>query len=161
MLEQERKLFDFMCAYAEKLFGDLPDDRLAEQPCPGMNHGAWLLGHLAIANDYGLGLLGASPRCSRQWHDDFAPGTIPLPQRSAYPEKELLLAGFRKSADAFRTATECASADRLTGENPFDFLRGSLPTTGDLIAHLLTTHLSLHLGQASAWRRALGLSSTM
>jgi len=31
-----------------------------------------------------------------------------------------------------------------------------LPTRGDLLAHILTTHEATHLGQLSAWRRQLG-----
>ena len=40
---------------------------------------------------------------------------------------------------------------------PIRFLLRHLPTVGDLLAHLLTTHSAYHLGQLSTWRRAAGL----
>jgi hypothetical protein len=41
------------------------------------------------------------------------------------------------------------------------FLKGPLPTVGDLLAHLMTTHEAAHLGQLSAWRRLLGLPGVL
>lgn len=33
--------------YAKRLVADIPDDKMAIQPAPGINHAAWVLGHLA------------------------------------------------------------------------------------------------------------------
>ena len=33
--------------YAKRLVADIPDGAMALQPAPGMNHAAWVLGHLA------------------------------------------------------------------------------------------------------------------
>ena len=41
------------------------------------------------------------------------------------------------------------------------FLRESLTTVGELVAHLMTTHPAFHLGQLSTWRRANGLPSVL
>jgi hypothetical protein len=35
------------------------------------------------------------------------------------------------------------------------------PTVADMIAHLMTTHPCVHLGQLSAWRRYYGLPSVL
>jgi uncharacterized damage-inducible protein DinB len=40
---------------------------------------------------------------------------------------------------------------------PGPFLQKELPTLGDILGHLMTTHPSLHLGQLSTWRRVIGL----
>ena len=36
------------------------------------------------------------------------------------------------------------------------FKDAPIDTVGDLVAHLMTTHLATHLGQLSAWRRLQG-----
>jgi hypothetical protein len=60
-------------------------------------------------------------------------------------------------------AAEKVTAARLAERHPVDlaFLRDSLPTVGDLLAHLMTTHPAAHLGQLSAWRRACGKSEVL
>jgi hypothetical protein len=50
--------FRFTLAYAEKLVADLEDDHLAVLPHAGMNHPAWILGHVALGSDFVALLLG-------------------------------------------------------------------------------------------------------
>src|SRR5688500_6942528 len=48
MLETEVTVNRFLVGYCKMLVGDLDDERLAEQPLPGVNHPAWILGHLTV-----------------------------------------------------------------------------------------------------------------
>jgi hypothetical protein len=41
--------------YAKRLVADIPEAQMAVQPAAGMNHAAWVLGHLACTAD----MLGA------------------------------------------------------------------------------------------------------
>ena len=50
--------FRFTLMYAEKLAADLADDELARLPQTGMNHAAWVLGHVALGSDFVALLLG-------------------------------------------------------------------------------------------------------
>ena len=43
--------------------------------------------------------------------------------------------------------------------NPLERWRAVNPTVGDMIVTLMVKHESGHLGQLSAWRRAMGLAS--
>jgi hypothetical protein len=47
--------------YAKRLVVDIPDDKMALQPAPGMNHAAWVLGHLACTADMLGAMIGAKP----------------------------------------------------------------------------------------------------
>jgi hypothetical protein len=48
--------------YAKRLVADIPDDTMALQPAPGMNHAAWVLGHLACTADMLGDMLGSAWR---------------------------------------------------------------------------------------------------
>lgn len=157
-MERELRLYDFLFGYAQRLTADLPDARFCEQPAEGVNHPAWLLGHLCISNDYVLGLLGKNPQCNGEWHDQFGAGSRPGAVREDFPSKEALWNRFRDGSAAVKLVAAEASPAVLARPNPLevDGPQQGLPTLGDLVAHLMTTHLALHLGQLSAWRRMTG-----
>jgi hypothetical protein len=84
-------------------------------------------------------------------------GSKPTSERSAYPPAaelwDALKTGYRALGDALRTAPP----EKLQAAHTIPFLTTLLPTVGDVVAHLLTTHLALHTGQLSMWRRLKGL----
>jgi hypothetical protein len=129
-----------------------PDDRLAERA--DLNHGAWQIGHLALAYDFGIGILTGVTE-HRRWVPLFAPGTTPLADRGAYPTKAELVDAFQRRHDAFRALlAQPIDPATLAAENPFEPIRATLPTVRDLMSYLLTGHLGMHIGQYSAWRKA-------
>ncbi len=152
--------FDRLLGIAQKLMADVPDERMTAQPIAGvvMNHAAWIIGHLAWANNNGLVLLGAEPAVPPQYKDLFGTGTKPDAERSMYPSKAELIttleSSHRRLADAWRQA----SAEALAKPAP-ERMRASFPTLGHMLAGLMTGHFGSHLGQLSAWRRALAMPS--
>ncbi|MEQ1825572.1 MAG: DinB family protein [Pirellula sp.] len=142
-------------AYAKQIVADIEDAKMAEQPL-GMNHPAWLLLHLSTAADYAASLLGGKGVCPPDWNDK-ADTKKPLTQdRKAYPSKEELVstfeAAFRNAADLF----EKSSAESLSKPQQLGFFEKELPTVADMATFLIVAHTNLHLGQLSAWRRAMG-----
>lgn len=156
MFERERRLYADQYGYARELVADLPDEELAEQPVPGINHPAWLLGHLVIAADYGLTLLGRPAVAPEGWGALFNPGTVPDPNRATYPPKGELMNAYEAGHAAFDAAVAAADAGAVAAPNPVGFLKARFPTVALLLAHLLTTHEAAHLGQLSVWRRTMG-----
>ena len=144
-----RPTYDFALTYANKLVHDIPDDQLAAQPIPGrvMNHAAFLLGHLAWANDNGVRFLGLEPKLA-DWKDLCGMGAKPVPDRDRYPDKATLLAAL---ADAHTRL-----ADAVSKATP-EVMRARFPSLGPFYAGLMTAHYANHNGQLSAWRRACGL----
>lgn len=163
MFDRERTLYAFLLGYARKLVADVDDARFADQPAPGLNHPAWIVGHLAVAADYALQLLGRPTLCPRDWQVRFGPGSTPRPDRAVYPSKADLLAALERGHAAVGEAAAGAAPEGLdrAHEVPIAFLKESIPTAGGLIAHLLTTHEAAHLGQLSAWRRLVGLPGVL
>lgn len=163
MFKSARKLSEFQLRYARLLVQDIDDARLAEQPMPGMNHAAWILGHLAVAADFLLQLFGEPELCSEDWHNRFGPGSSVQADRSAYPSKGELLEALALGHEATARASINASKEAIQQPHTPElaFLKPELTTVGDLALHLLTTHEAIHLGQLSAWRRALGMPGVL
>lgn len=153
-------LYDFNLAYCERLAADITSEQMTEQPSADVNPPAWLLGHLAICTDFALKTLGRPNRLPQEWHEEFGPGSKPLSQQHAYPDKDELLIALREGHAAVAAALAEVDLTVLAEPNPlpFEFLKRHLPTKGDLLAHLMATHEAAHLGHLSNWRRQMGLA---
>lgn len=161
MLERERKLYAFVLKYCRLLTADLSDEQMTIQPMPETNHPAWILGHLAIATDSAARLLGERPACPPEWRTKFGPGSVVVTDRGAYPDKAELLAAIEAGHARVAEVAATVSDERLARPHGLPILKEELPTVGDLLAHLMTTHPATHLGQLSAWRRMLGLPGVL
>jgi hypothetical protein len=158
MFTRELTLFAFATGYVRKLVADVTPARWAEQPHAGMNHPAWVVGHLVVANDYGLQLLGQPMTGPTAWHQLHGPGSQPTTELSRYAPASELLAEFERTSALFRAAVPTATPEQLAPRHqvPMAFLQAAFPTVGELLAHLLATHIAVHAGQVSTWRRVLG-----
>ena len=164
MFDTHRTLYRMLLGYTERLTADLTDDQLDQRPAGNVTPPVWLLGHMAIAAPYALNLLGRGDRgdyVPPSWAENFGPGTVPLDYADGFepPAKAELLAAIREGHARVEAALDEADLDSLNlhEPNPVEFLRGPFPTKRDFLAHLLSTHDAIHLGQLSAWRRAAGL----
>ncbi|MEM9752135.1 MAG: DinB family protein [Planctomycetota bacterium] len=154
MLEREAGVLRFMQGYGDDLLADIEPAEMCTCPKPGLNHPAWIVGHLAYAADGhsveagGIAELG-------DWKDRFGFGSNLTENLADYPSKaELVEAWHAANARLIAAAT---SADEPMLANPTRGpLAASLPTVADFLAFSMTGHTSLHLGQLSAWRRVMG-----
>lgn len=158
MFQYEIRLYAFILDYCRLLVDDIAEADMAHQPLPKVNPPVWILGHLAISTDYAAMLLGLSKDCPEEWHRRFGPGSTPPRSDEPRPSKDKLMLAITNGHERVSHGVEKVTSARLAERHPVDlaFLRDSLPTVGDLLAHLLTTHPAAHLGQLSAWRRACG-----
>ncbi|HTU27564.1 MAG TPA: DinB family protein [Pirellulales bacterium] len=168
MHEYVLSVFANNLATAKKLVADLSDDQMAAQPVPGkvMNHAAFILGHLAWTSDVGVKLLhdsvpaaaalGVAPWNDEGWKELFAMNAQPQLDGSKYPSKEKLLAALEDGHHRFAKALYGVTPEILAQPAP-ERVRSRFPSLGHLLIALLTSHEATHLGQLSAWRRALGL----
>lgn len=147
-------------SYAQKLVVDLPDEKWAGQPVPGItvNHAAWTIGHLAVVADNVAGMIGGTPTLGETWRPLFATGTRPLPDRSAYPAGDVLMREFAAAHARLGDGAAKLTPEAAAAPAP-ERLRARFPTVGNMVAGLMTTHYGNHLGQLSAWRRAMGYPS--
>lgn len=156
MFERERTLQSLMRHFAHALVKDIDDADMARQPFEGANHPAWILGHIVVTTDGVLKIFGQAPTAPAEWTTLFGRGSTPTTNRTDYPSKEALLAALDAAFDRAAAAAAAATEEQIAGPHNVEMLRRGLPTKGDLVAMLLTTHVAQHLGQLSAWRRATG-----
>jgi len=147
--------------YAKKLVADIPEDKMCVQPAAGMNHAAWVLGHLAFVFDSMLRVFGPKPSMAPERAALFNLSSKPHTDRAAYPSKAALLEEYEATYRRLVAAIKEAPQEALDREFPNPKLRPMLPTVGVAMVHILASHHALHLGQLSAWRRAQGLPGVL
>ena len=157
MLDSEIKVNQFLLLYCRMLVADIPDERMAEQPLPGVNHPAWILGHLAFSADRARSLLGAAKELPAEWTPLFGPGSQPSSSRSDYPSKDELLRAVEQGFERLRRQVAATTAEQLAQPTTNPHTKDALPTVKEGVAFLLTGHLGVHLGQLSTWRRMIAL----
>jgi DinB superfamily len=157
MLDSELNVNRFLVSYCRMLVGDIADERLAEQPLPGVNHPAWILGHLAISADRGCSLLDAPKQLPASWPLLFGSGSGLSATRIDYPSKDELLRAVEQGFERLRQTIATATPEKFAKLATNPPTKEALPTIKDGIAFLLTGHLGIHLGQLSTWRRMIGL----
>lgn len=143
--------------YAKRLVADIADADLCAQPAPGMNHAAWVLGHLTYVFNSMAGVFEVKTPLPDGWKELFNLSSKPLPERDKYPSKAALLAAYEASYAQIVELVRAATPESLEREFPNPRLKPLLPTVGVAMVHILTSHQAAHLGQLSAWRRAQGL----
>lgn len=147
-------LNEFNRSYLKRLTTDIQESEMDLPAGTGCHSPRWILAHLAVVADYGFRQLGLPFECPIAWHRAYGPTS----QAGTHPEcapggPELL----DKIEDLYsKLCTELQKADPalLSKPHAVELLKGTpLLTCGDIIAHLLTTHFAVHLGQLSVWRR--------
>lgn len=144
--------------YTKKLVADLSDAQMIAQPVAGqtMNHATWVLGHLCMASNGAGVMLGLPPAVPEAWGALFGMKSTPLADGSRYPGKAELLSTLESLHERASIRVLKATLDELGQPSP-ERARARFPSVGDFVAFLMTSHESTHLGQLSAWRRAMGL----
>ena len=151
--------YRFSLDRARTLVRDLSDEQMTRQPHGVVNHPAWLLGHLAATSNQLAKMLGLDSTFPAAWVEIFKSGGVPSGDAADFPSKEELLAELasqhERVAEAFATS-DPALFDRA---HPNEGVRQRFPTIGDYAVFLISSHEGSHLGQITAWRRAMGLGS--
>ncbi len=154
---------------AERLIAGIKPESFARLARPGgvtiqSNHPAWVFGHLALYPVRVLTALG-KPADSAAFPTkyeslfkngveccDDADGTI-------YPPMSELTGFFFQAYRAAVAAIAAAADDAFVKPNPAEGrMRELFPTIGSALNFYVGGHVQNHLGQLSAWRRAMGMS---
>lgn len=156
MFERESKLNSLLVESFRMLIADIPADRIYEA-APGNGHPpVWVLGHLAICAELGQKYCGGTIK-HPEWLKAFGPGSSDQIEDTGDYSKEEFSTVIIEGYPAFARMACEADESTLAGPHGVPLLEGTpIQTAGDLVAHLLTSHLSFHLAQLSGWRRAAG-----
>jgi len=95
-----------------------------------------------------------------EWVSLFGPGSSDDVQPNAGLTREALIAANTSAYDTLRTLAVNADAAAMAQPHPIELLHGTaIETNGQLLAHLLTSHVGFHLAQLSSCRRERGQSA--
>ena len=151
--------FELNLWYSQKLVADVPDEQML-RPARG---GARAESRRVLARPHGLvgrrrGRRPARPAAGlpRRLEGPVRHCAQPLPDRSRYPSKAVLLRALEDAHARLADAVTKAPPEVLN-QPPPEMFRDRCPTVGALLAVWMTTHEATHNGQLSAWRRAMGL----
>ncbi|MEQ8770706.1 MAG: DinB family protein [Phycisphaerales bacterium] len=157
---------------ADALLGGIAPELFARQPeidgrRVGTNHPAFIYGHLSLYPARILSMAGADPAAAavpEAYEALFAAGVECRddPEGSVYPPMDEIVANFRSAHEAGIAFVEGLDDKALAGphQGPERY-RQVFPTLGIATNFMLTSHVMMHLGQCSAWRRCMGLGSAM
>jgi DinB superfamily len=149
--------FHFSVGFLKSLLEGIDDGQRVHQPKPGMNHPAWVVGHLVFAMEFTAKLVGAAYTAPEGWSDLFGMKSTPSDDPSQYPDMAALLAELDKSIAAVTPSLESIGPEALAAQMPDEGFRKMMPTVGDGLTFLINGHIAMHVGQLSAWRRACGM----
>ena len=90
------------------------------------------------------------------WMEKFNRGSTPVADRTAYPSKAELIAALEQT-HAVIAAGLLNMTETEMQQPASERIRHRFPLVGDAMVGLVTTHEALHVGQLSAWRRAMGM----
>ena len=159
---------DLGIGYAERLLEGIQADDFGKFARPGgevieSNHPAFIYGHLSLYPQRVLTNLdqdATSVKPSDKYEELFSPKTtcVDDPDGSIYPGMdeivEKMVSGYRKTSETLRAAEDGLFAR----ENPAEGrMKELFPTNGAAIGFYVGGHVMMHIGQLSAWRRAMGL----
>ncbi len=166
MIQEIINQYDFNLAFASKLLEDLSDDQMTTSPSIGFeNHPAFTLGHLVTGSALLIEDMGGKYELPNGWSELFlrkGPGDPRLPDqnKSIYPAKLALLAELEKQHELVKLKLNDLDDLQLNETIKWRF-SSFMPKLKDLIVFMCINHEAMHLGQLSAWRRAMKLPTAL
>jgi hypothetical protein len=155
--------------YAQKLLADVSDQDCSRFARIGdtiieSNHPAFIIGHLTLYPTRVVGQLGANietvaPPESFEKLFSHEAKCIDDPNRSIYPPlreiTSVMMAGYGTAIQLLESTED----EAFQADNPVERLRDRFPTLGSALGFYVGGHMMMHLGQFSAWRRAMGMGA--
>lgn len=134
-------------------------DRIIES-----NHPAFIYGHLSLYPSRIVSELGGDATSilpSSKYEELFSPKAtcVDDPENVIYPGKDELVEVFFSAHNKAVETLLNANDDLFAVENPNEAMRSKFATKGAMHAFYVGGHLMMHIGQLSAWRRAVGLAA--
>lgn len=166
--EAQANAIGVLLGISEMLLKDIPDDRFARLPEGkdgpiNTNHPAFALGHLSLYPPRLIALTRGeeAPEFEPTFNAVFAAGVECKddPDGSIYPSRADVVDRFNTGYKALMEALRAMPDDMVGQPITDERWRERFPTVGAALSFVSAVHISYHLGQLSAWRRAEGLGS--
>ncbi len=148
--------------YITALITDLDEDQMVAQPVKGlstpMNHAAWVSSHLKTYRPI-IAALAQGKTFDDPIDHPFGMKSAPQTDRSIYASKADLIAELTAGKDAIISAVTAAPDSIWAQPVTLERWRPRWTNTGMAVSFLMLNHENMHIGQLSAWRRAMGLAT--
>jgi len=132
--------------------GDLTDADLMVRPGASVNHIAWQLGHLVVAENQMLSGVGIDmPDLPNGFAEAYTKETSTSDDVDKFNKKQELLAALQTQRDATFSALEAASDADLSKPSP-ESMQAYAKTVGEVF-NMIGIHVLMHLGQFVPVRR--------
>jgi len=157
--ERVLKTMEFAHNCVGNLLKDFPEEKATFQPCPTANHALWILGHLAITDEWLHGMIADhKSQLPESYSKLFGYQSQVQSSPKAYPPFAEVKQNFQNVRDALLKAARSASESDLT--KPLGEKGGGFAFDGIDALDKTSWHEGWHAGQLSIIRRALGLKPT-
>lgn len=133
-----------------------PADMVA-QPLGFPNHPAWTIGHLAFTCEMLAGAVGTPPWLPQHWAARYGSGSKPVADLSRYESPTDALAQLRDAQSRIVGAVQQLTPSQLDTPFPDPAYHDVFPTVQHAITQVMVGHTAYHVGQVSAWRKAMNL----
>lgn len=159
-------VFDSNMAYCDRILTGITPEQFRRMP-KGINTNspAFNFGHLSIYPERLLALLGREDlaRPDAKWDELFNAKAECKddPGGTIYPPMEQIVARFKDRHKVLMEVIAETKDEVFAKPNPSEASAARFPTIGILVTFLLTSHIMMHAGQISAWRRVMGLPPAM
>ncbi len=158
--ESAKAVLEFARSITLKMVDDIPAEKICTIPLDGTNHALWVLGHLAVTDNWFAGTLADRESViDESWEPLFGMKSEPSADASTYPPLAEIKAGLERARQSLLSGFESLNEQQLQAPVP-EALEGFAPNVGGA-AFTLAWHEGFHAGQLSAVRRSLGLPLTM
>ena len=149
--------FAYALDYLREQVADVAAADMVAQPKGIANHPAWVIGHLTFTCQMLAGAIGTPEWLPADMAQRFGTGSVPVADVHAYGTKEDALAALRDAQSRITAAVEQLNDARLDEPFPDPAYLDVFPTIRHAITQVLVGHTSMHVGQLTAWRRAMSL----
>lgn len=141
------------------LVGDIPEDKMTAQPVAGMNHPAWLLGHLlGLEQKIATDVIGKTVRhpLPIEWWGIYGIGSVPKAELALYKSKVFCMEALGETSKIIADYIRALKDADLEKPLPDTSLAKHFPTIANLLV-AVPTHRAYHTGQIASWRKAMGM----
>ena len=153
--------------YAERLLKEVNEDQFSRYARVGntvieSNHPAFIYGHLSlyasrVIEEVGMDASAFAPTEAYDLLFSHTAKCVDDPDGTIYPPMTEITSRLFTAHEAAIVALDQADDSIFTQENPNEAMRSKFPSIGAMHGFYLGGHFMLHMGQMSAWRRAIGL----
>jgi len=149
--------FAYCLDFLREQVSDVAASDMVAQPAGVTNHPAWVIGHLSYTFQMLGGAIDVPPWLNDGWAARYGTGSVPIADVGLYETKDHALAALHDAQSRITRAVEGLNEARLNEPFPEESYRNVFPTIRHALTQVLVGHTAFHVGQLSAWRRAMGL----